>query len=589
MFFVGDVWNGFLFGHARGEIVPCRFCGGFDGDWHIFWECPHLPLVQMRENPEFHDLIQRDKRSWPRCLLWHGWLHAPDSSGRWAVGLGRVAADVLWSRLGGYIPHSLEDWAGAGDFVSGTGSGALSVNPDVWTDGSLVRDEVAGTCGGAGVFALVSGASWFHRSWWHLDMLPPDEDSGTERCRLYLSVPKPLQTVQRAELWEVITALQVSGPVHLGVDNANVVGHVARIIANKSLARPFELLVDGDLLALVKMLVEARGDGTTAISKVKGHADEGLVRDGRVREVDKIGNDLADEAANFGRRRVGADVVDARRDYTSACRDWHTLIRDLHRFFIAMARVIVNDDGKVGTDPDPLVWCSGAKGKRRRVIEAILEFAMLPGPRRLWVGGWHRWPDITISVEDVGRWPFSPGALVKLAAFLSSLSWPGEVADLRNFGVSYVELLVLYERCAGERLQVEESTPKYRRPGRPISVSAVPLCPDVDIWKLCQHFGNMMRALQGPAWRFREVHPWSSWGQIMVGCVMLVGIGAVMVSLVDLGTLLLNGFLSDLLGSLGYPKGSGSALLDGTLKLKYHTFLFERRKPNWRLTSPGRS
>ena len=50
----------------------------------------------------------------------------------------------------------------------------------------------------------------FKRSWWHLDLLPPDEDSGTERCRLYLSVPRPLQTVQRAELWRVITALQAS-------------------------------------------------------------------------------------------------------------------------------------------------------------------------------------------------------------------------------------------------------------------------------------------------------------------------------------------------------------------------------------------
>ena len=34
---VGGVWNGFLLGPAKGEIVPCRFCGGFDGDGHLFW------------------------------------------------------------------------------------------------------------------------------------------------------------------------------------------------------------------------------------------------------------------------------------------------------------------------------------------------------------------------------------------------------------------------------------------------------------------------------------------------------------------------------------------------------------------------
>ena len=74
---------------------------------------------------------------------------------------------------------------------------------------------------------------------------------------------------------------------------------------------------------------------------------------------------------------------------------------------------------------------------------------MLPGPPRLWVGSWFKWLDITISDEDVGSWPFSTGAWVKLAAFLSSLSCPSEVSDLGPGGVSYVELLILYERWAG--------------------------------------------------------------------------------------------------------------------------------------------
>ena len=82
----------------------------------------------------------------------------------------------------------------------------------------------------------------------------------------------------------VIAALQVSRPVHLGVDNANVVGHVGRILAGRKSQSPLELLEDGDLLAIVQKLVDLRGPGTTAISKVKGHADEGLVRGGRVRE-----------------------------------------------------------------------------------------------------------------------------------------------------------------------------------------------------------------------------------------------------------------------------------------------------------------
>ena len=40
---VGGVWNGFLLGHARGEIVPCRLCGGFDGERHLFLGMSSLP------------------------------------------------------------------------------------------------------------------------------------------------------------------------------------------------------------------------------------------------------------------------------------------------------------------------------------------------------------------------------------------------------------------------------------------------------------------------------------------------------------------------------------------------------------------
>ena len=32
------------------------------------------PLVEICENPEFHDLMRMDKSHWPRCLLRHDWL-----------------------------------------------------------------------------------------------------------------------------------------------------------------------------------------------------------------------------------------------------------------------------------------------------------------------------------------------------------------------------------------------------------------------------------------------------------------------------------------------------------------------------------
>ena len=151
-------------------------------------------------------------------------------------------------------------------------------------------------------------------------------------------------------------------------------------------------------------------------------------------------------------------------------------------------------------------------------------------------------------------------------------------------GISYIELLILFERWAGERLRVEDSLPKFRRPGRPISVSAAPLRPDADIWKLCRFLGNMLRALAklpGGLGRFIPGRIGANHGRLRhVGWDKCCH-GLTCRPLESSG----EGFLSDFLGLLGYPTGSGRALLDGTLKLKYLSIPFARRKPTWRL--PG--
>ena len=62
-------------------------------------------------------------------------------------------------------------------------------------------------------------------------------------------------------------------------------------------------------------------------------------------------------------------------------------------------------------------------------------------------------------------------------------------------GISFVELLILYELWAGERLVLEKAHPRYLRPGCLISVSAVPFGPGIDIWRSCRFIGAMMRSL----------------------------------------------------------------------------------------------
>ena len=103
-------------------------------------------------------------------------------------------------------------------------------------------------------------------------------------------------------------------------------------------------------------MICSQGNGAVCISEVKGHAEEDLVRRGQVRELDRDGNNRTDEAADFGRRRVGSDVIDAGRNLSGVCGLWYLVVEDLHRFFIA---AVVNKDGSAGTAPHPLVLSAG--------------------------------------------------------------------------------------------------------------------------------------------------------------------------------------------------------------------------------------
>ena len=61
--------------------------------------------------------------------------------------------------------------------------------------------------------------------------------------------------------------------------------------------------------------------------------------------------------------------------------------------------------------------------------------------------------------------------------------------------MSFVELLILKELWAGERPVLEKGVPRCQRPGRPISVSAVPFGSGTDIWRSCRFIGAVFRSL----------------------------------------------------------------------------------------------
>ena len=178
----------------------------------------------------------------------------------------------------------------------------------------------------------------------------------------------------------------------VGVDNKNVVDHVSHLLSAKWRGRPFPLVKDGDLLQYLADILHRRGRNTVRVCKVKGHATEGMVARQQVRREALVGNNLA----------------------------------DLHRYFIAVARIAVNHDPGHGTAPDPTVWCTGAPAKKAKLEEAVCEFAAAPGPDDLGWSGWSCYPVRPLSNGDFDCWPYSTGLLIKFSTFLGSLHWPSE-------------------------------------------------------------------------------------------------------------------------------------------------------------------
>ena len=180
----------------------------------MFWECTFPPLVEIRESPEFHDLMREDKAHWPRCLLWHGWfpmISGVHGASPWAADASESACYMVEVALERYSSDLLAGWVPSDEYDEVEAASSMPDHPNVWTDGSLVFDRVR-------------------------------PEGPVHSCKGFCSVPGFLQSVQRAEMWGVILALQSSSAVHLGVDNLGVVRHVGRLLASRRSSVPFELV-----------------------------------------------------------------------------------------------------------------------------------------------------------------------------------------------------------------------------------------------------------------------------------------------------------------------------------------------------------
>ena len=276
--------------------------------------------------------------------------------------------------------------------------------PNIWTDGSRepiphLDFEIAG----AGAFVhspaiIFDGCHWGHAH----DLDAPHEGS----THIFSGIPGPVQSVQRAEYWGVILALQAYSGIHIGIDNLNVLRGVAALLAHGAPRTPLPLQKDGDLLAVISSMLCLRMPGTVKVSKVKGHATPAMVASGDVRVEDLIGNDGADAAADLGRLRQNDEVIAARRNLLRVRRLWYPIMLDLHRFMVAISRIEVNHDGSGGTAPDAMVWDKGGTLKTRTApSRLIIDCASLPGPPDFLDSSWVALDPLPITPADVAAWP----------------------------------------------------------------------------------------------------------------------------------------------------------------------------------------
>ena len=149
-------------------FVARMFHVGFVGDQMVmvicFGECTFPPLDEIRESCEFHDLMREDKVHWPRCLLWHGWLPmlcGVNGDSPCAADASESACYMVDVALGRYSSDVLAGWGPSDGYDEDEVASSMPDQPNLWTDGSLVLDRVAGiSASGAGFFAHSPEERW---------------------------------------------------------------------------------------------------------------------------------------------------------------------------------------------------------------------------------------------------------------------------------------------------------------------------------------------------------------------------------------------------------------------------------------------
>ncbi len=84
--------------------------------------------------------------------------------------------------------------------------------------------------------------------------------------------------------------------------------------------------------------MEAKGPQAVKLTKVKGHATDAMVAQGKVKEEHKVGNGFSDEAADIGVEQHGEDFLEASTFFAAKQKEYGTFIKEIHKLILAISK-----------------------------------------------------------------------------------------------------------------------------------------------------------------------------------------------------------------------------------------------------------
>ena len=138
----------------------------------------------------------------------------------------------------------------------------------------------------------------------------------------------------RSEIAGGIIAIAADGPVHIGTDSQAFCNKATSLIdmerRGRKPKRPWSTQKDGDLWELLHKMVQQKGWKSVKITKVKGHATDANVEDGKVDINDKKGNDKADDYATKGLNGHADDFLKVSRLLTKRQISYVAFVTHVH-------------------------------------------------------------------------------------------------------------------------------------------------------------------------------------------------------------------------------------------------------------------